>query len=290
MCHLFRFLRFVPGLAAGMALTLGLASAVAATPAESPTLQRQIDQLNRANAAVVGLRVAVADDASSAETLGRTRSGSGVVIDTSGLILTIGQWVLEQSCFVLRSWADRHPDNTLSISVNLSARQFSSPDLVQNLFDCIRTNGVNPAQLKLEITESDVMTNPEATIQKLRLMKELGVSILVDDFGTGYSSMSYLQRFPIDTLKIDRSFVKDINGNGNHPIVSAIAGIARGFDIQLAAEGVERGEQMNTLENLGCDEMQGFLFSRPVDAEAATRLLNHFRPSSAARSLAPAAS
>ena len=99
-----------------------------------------------------------------------------------------------------------------------------------------------------------------------------------------------MQRFGVTRLKIDRSFVKDINGSGNHPIVSAIAGIARGFDIQLAAEGVERGEQMNTLENLGCDEMQGFLFSRPVDAEAATQLLNHLRPSTAARSLAPAAS
>ena len=146
------------------------------------------------------------------------------------------------------------------------------------------------SSLEVEIAESLLLENSERIAPRLQGLRELGVGVAIHDFGTGYSSLASLQRFGVTRLKIDRSFVKDINGNGNHPIVSAIAGIARGFDIHLAAEGVERGEQMNTLENLGCDEMQGFLFSRPVDAEAATQLLNHLRPSTAARSIAPAAS
>ena len=186
------------------------------------------------------------------------------IAEQTGLILTIGKWVLEQSCVVLRSWADTHPGNTLSISVNLSARQFSSPDLVQNLFDCIRTNGVNPAQLKLEITESDVMTNPEATIQKLRLMKELGVSILVDDFGTGYSSMSYLQRFPIDTLKIDRSFVTQLDRHANRVIVRTIINLAHSLGLSVVAEGIETEQQYLTLKEMGCEYAQGYYFSRPI--------------------------
>lgn len=186
------------------------------------------------------------------------------IAEQTGLILTIGQWVLEQSCVVLRSWADTRPGNTLSISVNLSARQFSNPDLVQNLFDCIRTNGVNPAQLKLEITESDVMTNPEATIQKLRLMKELGVSILVDDFGTGYSSMSYLQRFPIDTLKIDRSFVTQLDRHANRVIVRTIINLAHSLGLSVVAEGIETEQQYLTLKEMGCEYAQGYYFSRPI--------------------------
>lgn len=186
------------------------------------------------------------------------------IAEQTGLILPIGQWVMEQSCKVLRSWAKKYPGNELSVSVNLSARQFSSPDLVQNLFDCLRANRVNPRQLKLEITESDVMTNPEATIQKLRLMKELGVAILVDDFGTGYSSMSYLQRFPIDTLKIDRSFVTQLELHANRVIVRTIVNLAHSLGLSVVAEGIETESQYLALREMGCQFAQGYHFSRPI--------------------------
>jgi EAL domain-containing protein (putative c-di-GMP-specific phosphodiesterase class I) len=186
------------------------------------------------------------------------------IAEQTGLILPIGEWVLEESCKVLSSWAQKFPGNDLSVSVNLSARQFSSPDLVQSIFDCLRQHRVNPQQLKLEITESDVMTNPEATIQKLRLMKELGVAILVDDFGTGYSSMSYLQRFPIDTLKIDRSFVTQLDKHANRVIVRTIVNLAHSLGLSVVAEGIETQDQYQTLHEMGCEFAQGFHFSRPI--------------------------
>ncbi|WP_051307202.1 putative bifunctional diguanylate cyclase/phosphodiesterase [Desulfomicrobium escambiense] len=186
------------------------------------------------------------------------------IAEQTGLILPIGQWVLEQSCSVLASWATTFPDSGLSISVNLSARQFSSPDLVQNIFDCIQSNGISPSLLKLEITESDVMTNPDITVQKLRLMKELGVAILVDDFGTGYSSMSYLQRFPIDTLKIDRSFVTQLEQHANRVIVRTIVNLAHSLGLSVVAEGIESERQYQVLKEMGCEFAQGFHFSRPI--------------------------
>lgn len=186
------------------------------------------------------------------------------IAEQTGLILPIGQWVLEQSCNVLASWATTFPDSGLSISVNLSARQFSNPDLVQNIFDCIQSSGISPSLLKLEITESDVMTNPEITVQKLRLMKELGVAILVDDFGTGYSSMSYLQRFPIDTLKIDRSFVTQLDQHANRVIVRTIVNLAHSLGLSVVAEGIESERQYLILKEMGCEFAQGFHFSRPI--------------------------
>jgi diguanylate cyclase (GGDEF)-like protein len=186
------------------------------------------------------------------------------IAEQTGLILPIGQWVLEQACKVLAEWSTTYPGSDLSISVNLSARQFSNPDLVQDLQDCIQNNGIDPARLKLEITESDVMTNPEVTVQKLRIMKELGVSILVDDFGTGYSSMSYLQRFPIDTLKIDRSFVTQLDQHANRVIVRTIVNLAHSLGLSVVAEGIETERQYLALKGMGCEFAQGFHFSRPI--------------------------
>ena len=208
--------------------------------------------------------------------------------EEAGLIHEISRWVLETGCAQLALWRRHFPD--LRLTTNLSSRDFDHADLSDTVSRTLSRNGLAASSLEVEIAESLLLENSERIAPRLQGLRELGVGVAIHDFGTGYSSLASLQRFGVTRLKIDRSFVKDINGNGNHPIVSAIAGIARGFDIHLAAEGVERGEQMNTLENLGCDEMQGFLFSRPVDAEAATQLLNHLRPSTAARSLAPAAS
>ena len=174
---------------------------------------------------------------------------------------TVGAGAILQGTAIL---AEKYPENTFSVSVNLSARQFSDPDLVQNLFNCIRHTRINPSQLKLEITESDVMTNPEATIQKLRIMKELGMAILVDDFGTGYSSMSYLQRFPIDTLKIDRSFVTHLDKHANRVIVRTIVNLAHSLGLSVVAEGIESESQYQTLREMGCEYAQGYHFSRPI--------------------------
>lgn len=186
------------------------------------------------------------------------------IAEQSGLILSIGQWVLDQSCGILKSWESLYPGNALSISVNLSARQFSSPDLVQHLIDSIGRTGINPIRLKIEITESDVMTNPEMTVLKLRRIKDLGVSILVDDFGTGYSSMSYLQRFPIDTLKIDRSFVSQLDHHANSTIVRTIVNLAHSLNLSVVAEGIETEQQFLTLQEMGCEFAQGYHFSRPI--------------------------
>lgn len=186
------------------------------------------------------------------------------IAEQTGLILPIGDWVLDQACQTLHSWSEKFPDNELSISVNLSARQFSNPDLIQTILDCIRRHRIEPSRLKLEITESDVMTNPDVTVQKLRVIKDLGVSILVDDFGTGYSSMSYLQRFPIDTLKIDRSFITQLDQHANRVIVRTIVTLAHSLGLSVVAEGIETQQQLVTLQDMGCEFAQGFHLSRPI--------------------------
>ena len=210
----------------------------------------------------------------------RTRDGAWIapgefipLAEETGLILPLGQWILNRSCQTLNDWAMRFPEHGLSISVNLSARQFSSPDLVPSLVESIQRHAINPARLKLEITESDVMTNPESTVQKLRRMKELGLAILVDDFGTGYSSMSYLQRFPIDTLKIDRSFVSDLDQHANRVIVRTIINLAHSLGLSVIAEGIETSSQYTILKDLGCECAQGFYLSRPVTPEQAEQLI-----------------
>ena len=205
--------------------------------------------------------------------------------EEAGIIHEISRWVLETGCAQLALWRRQFPE--LRLTTNLSSRDFDHSDLADTVARTLSRNGLAPGNLELEITENLLLENSERVAPRMQSLRDLGVGIVIHDFGSGYSSLASLQRYGITRLKIDRSFVKDINGNGNHPIVSAIAGIARGFDIRLAAEGIERGDQMNTLENLGCDEMQGFLFSPAVDAEAATRLLRDLRPSVRAHGNAP---
>ncbi len=204
--------------------------------------------------------------------------------EEAGIIHEISKWVLETGCAQLAVWRRRYPD--LRLSANLSSRDFDRTDLSDTVSLALSRNGLPADCLELEVTERLLLEDAERVSPNMHGLRDLGVGIAIDDFGTGYSSLACLQRYGITRLKIDRSYVKDIKTTSNHPIISAIAGIAQGFDIRLAAEGVERDDQRNALENLGCDEMQGFLFSRPVDAAEATRILQELRPSSTAGRLA----
>jgi diguanylate cyclase (GGDEF)-like protein len=193
--------------------------------------------------------------------------------ELTGLITPIGAWVLETACVQTRAWQERgHPE--LLIAVNLSARQFQQPDLADQVRRALGRSGLNGRYLELEITESLAMNKAEATINTLRELKELGVRISIDDFGTGYSSLGYLKRFPIDTLKIDQSFVRDIHADpGDAAIATTVIAMARSLGLRVVAEGVEREEQFSFLQAQHCDQVQGFLFSRPVAAEEFEALL-----------------
>ena len=171
----------------------------------------------------------------------------------------------------LRHGRDSGPAD-LKVAVNLSPAQFRSPGLVQVVVGALAASGLAAERLELEITESMLLQDSEATLSTLYQLRELGVRIAMDDFGTGYSSLSYLQSFPFDKIKIDRSFVKDIaDGVGSLNIVRAVAAMANGLGMATTAEGVETKEQLETVRAEGCTEMQGFLFSRPLPAERGRR-------------------
>ena len=193
--------------------------------------------------------------------------------EETGLILPIGEWVLQAASAQARAWQDGgHP--ALHIAVNLSGRQFRQQPLVEVVGRVLGRTGFDPKHLELELTESVLMRDAEETVRTLNGLKALGLRISVDDFGTGYSSLSYLTRFPIDILKIDRSFVREIaTGRGEGAITSAIIAMAQGLDLAVVAEGVETEEQMEHLQRRGCRMMQGYLFGRPVPAEEFTRVL-----------------
>jgi len=193
--------------------------------------------------------------------------------EETGLIVPIGQWVLSEACRQARAWQIEFPRNPpLVMSVNLSAKQFQNPKLVEEITDALNLSGLEPACLKLEITESVVMQDAPATLAKLRELKDLGVRLAIDDFGTGYSSLGYLKRFPVDTLKIDRSFVKGLSHEGGDTaIVRAVVTVAKSLNMDVTAEGIETDQQRIELKTLGCDLGQGFLFARPSAPE-------HLRP------------
>ncbi|MEJ8840428.1 sensor domain-containing protein [Ramlibacter sp. AN1133] len=188
--------------------------------------------------------------------------------EETSLIIPIGHWVLEAACAQLALWA-RRPDRAhLSIAVNVSVRQFRHPDFIDEVMSCVRRAGVPPGKLKLELTESLLADNLDAAIAKMRNLKDMGVSLSVDDFGIGYSSLSYLKRLPIDELKIDRGFVKDILTDGNDAaIAGTIIGLCRNLGLEVIAEGVETEEQRQFLARQGCHRYQGYLFCRPLPIE-----------------------
>ena len=188
-----------------------------------------------------------------------------------GVIVSLGYWVLRTACQQLADWRKRCPEfRDITISVNLSRKQLSAPDLVKHIAATMQETGVRPSDLKLEITESAIMANPDEAIRVLTEIRKLGVELHMDDFGTGYSSLSYLNRFPISGLKIDRSFVEDVEMRRNAvPLVKAVVSLAHDLGIQVVAEGLEMPSQVAFLQALDCDLGQGFRFSRPLSAEAA---------------------
>lgn len=199
--------------------------------------------------------------------------------EETGLIVPIGEWVLAEACRRLKEWHESLAGALpLMMSVNLSARQFSQPDLVDKVQEALRVSGVPPRSLRLELTESMIMEEPEAAAVQLRKLKELGVAIDVDDFGTGYSSLSHLRRFPIDALKIDRSFVSRMQEEEDLEIVRTIVTLAGNLRVEAIAEGVETREQMARLRGLACGYGQGHFFARPTEVDGVPLLMQQRFP------------
>ncbi|MDO9064480.1 MAG: GGDEF domain-containing phosphodiesterase, partial [Sulfuricella sp.] len=188
--------------------------------------------------------------------------------EESGMILPIGTWVLREVCRQIKVWRELGMTG-LRFAVNLSPRQFRQENLVGNIVGMLREFDVPASALELEITEGSVMENADAAVSLLNLLNQHGLSIAIDDFGTGYSSLGYLKRFPVSTLKIDRSFVMDIPGDPDDcAIAIAVIQLARSMGLQVVAEGVETAEQRQFLSDQGCDLLQGHWYSKPLDAAA----------------------
>lgn len=199
------------------------------------------------------------------------------VAEETGLIVQIGAWVMRTAAAQNKAWQDAG-FGRLRVAVNLSARQFGDPGLIEGIESVLADTGLDPECLEIELTESLFMSEATAAVELLHRMKSIGVNLSIDDFGTGYSSLSYLSRFPIDVLKIDRSFVADITHDANDAaIVTSIIALAHNLKLSVIAEGVETAEQLDYLRSQGCDEMQGYYFSRPLAAEDFEQLLRQRR-------------
>jgi EAL domain-containing protein (putative c-di-GMP-specific phosphodiesterase class I) len=195
------------------------------------------------------------------------------VAEETGLIIPIGKWVISEACRQIAIW-QKDLDQTLSVSVNLSAKQLMHPSLTAQVADILRENHLSPRQLKLEVTESTVMEDSDRALSVLNELDQLGVHLSTDDFGTGYSSLSYLQRFPFDRLKIDRSFISKLDEDKkSDAIVRTILMLASNLGMEVVAEGIETERQLELLRLNGCQLGQGYLFSCPVNAEEAANFL-----------------
>jgi EAL domain-containing protein (putative c-di-GMP-specific phosphodiesterase class I) len=194
------------------------------------------------------------------------------LLEESGLIVPVGEWVLRAACAQIRDWAAEGIE--VPVAVNLSPRQFQQQDIAEVVRRALADYGVPAHLIELEITETAAMHNAEAASTALAMLKALGVRIAIDDFGTGYSSLSYLKRFPIDCLKIDRSFINDvIDDLEDASIAQAVITLAHALELNVVAEGVETEQQAQFLAAHGCDEMQGYHFARPMPADECTRML-----------------
>lgn len=190
-----------------------------------------------------------------------------------GLIISIGEWILHTACMQAKIWQDQG-FSSCRIAVNLSPLQFRQPDLIRQVENALNVIGLSSSKIELELTESAAMEDINKTIATLNIFKGMGLHLSIDDFGTGYSSLSYLKRFPIHTLKIDQSFIRNLNiGFEDAAIVKSIITLAHSLKLNVVAEGVETREQFDYLCNHECDEIQGYLFSPPISANEFTKLL-----------------
>lgn len=188
------------------------------------------------------------------------------IAEETGLILPIGDRVLRTACAQVKAWLDAGLP-PVRVAVNLSVRQFGREHLLQSISGALTSSGLGPRFLELEVTESLLMQNAETVVETLRMLKAMGIGLSIDDFGIGYSSLGYLQRFPVDRLKIDKSFVHDIDADaGNALIVTAVTSLGRSLHLRIVAEGVETAAQMSFARERGCHEAQGFLLCRPRPA------------------------
>jgi EAL domain-containing protein (putative c-di-GMP-specific phosphodiesterase class I) len=194
--------------------------------------------------------------------------------EETGLIIPVGLWVLQTACAQLKTWQNNPLTRDLVLAVNVSAKQFRQSDFVLQVQRALLESGAKSSHLKIELTESIVLDNVEDTINKMREIKMLGVSFSMDDFGTGYSSLQYLKRLPLDQIKIDQSFVRDITSDPNDAaIVQTIIAMTEALGLNVIAEGVETEAQMEFLELRGCHAYQGYLFSKPVPLPAFEELM-----------------
>jgi diguanylate cyclase (GGDEF)-like protein len=195
------------------------------------------------------------------------------VAEETGLIVQLGEWVLEEACRQACEWAAQGLP-AVPVAVNFSARQFQFRQPVERVRKGLSRTGLDPARLEIELTESAVMKDPSSAIETLRALREMGIGVSIDDFGTGHSSLAYLKRFPITKLKIDKTFVRTLLVDPKDAAITrAIVGMAHSLELRAVAEGVETGEQLGFLREAGCDELQGYLFSRPLPADKAAALL-----------------
>lgn len=195
------------------------------------------------------------------------------VAEQSEIIVSIGQWVLKTACHQMKTWLNMGL-SLKNIAVNLSGRQFKQADLVSSIEKIISSSGIQPGFLELEITETILMENLDTVTDKLKQLSEIGIKLSLDDFGTGYSSLRYLNSFPLDNVKIDQTFVKDISTEENATIAKAIVSLAQSFGLKTIAEGVESENQKAIMKAIGCDYIQGYLLGKPIPTEEVTQLLS----------------
>jgi EAL domain-containing protein (putative c-di-GMP-specific phosphodiesterase class I) len=191
------------------------------------------------------------------------------IAEESGSIVGLGDWVLDEACRQARLWSqDNRFDPTFHISVNVSALQFIQDDFASKILTCLAKHGLEGSKIDLEVTETLMLNNIEGVVEKMNILREEGITFSIDDFGTGYSSLSYLKELPVDVLKVDQSFVRDmITDSNDSAIVKTILAMADSLKLKTVAEGVETLEHLQVLQALGCSSYQGYLFSPPINAE-----------------------